>query len=55
MTGIFMAGCGIKILRRERDVLIFFYRQKVLELTAGCGIENRKSLVTDVTYKARSG
>ena len=44
MTELLMAGCGIGIFLRERDLL--FLRDEMrdsLKLTAGCGMKNRKS------------
>ena len=45
-----MAGCGIKIFWRERD-LLSLTGGIALKLTAGCGMKNGKSHVIDVTRR----
>lgn len=51
MTGLLMAGCGIKLFRWERDLIILTDGPGcgiVLKLTAGCGMKKGKSHVTDM-------
>ena len=54
MTEILMATCraGLKILLWKRDLLIVNGGMRNnLKLTAGYGMKNRKSLVTDITRR----
>lgn len=54
MTEILLAGCEIKILQRERDLLILIGRMRDSFKIDGGLQENRKSHVTDVTRRTAS-
>ena len=55
MTELFMAGCGIKICRWERDSLILTEGiRDIFKTVGGMRDENGKPHVTDVTRRTAS-